>query len=92
MLTADQITALAHSTGDVRHTDCKCCEHAARRTVGLREAIANAIRSINAGYAMEETFDLDRVLCCLNDWCNEAVDSDAHVQEFYAAQDAKVPF
>lgn len=88
MKSAAEITKLAHDEGDVRHTECACCSHAAMRTVGLREAIQNAIDGIKAGYPGETMCELDRVLSELDDWCN----SPAPLGGFDRAEDDKVPF
>lgn len=66
-----KIQDAAYAAGDVRHSECDCCAHAAKRTVGLRESIEHAVEMIRDGYPGETMLELDRVLSELNEWCSE---------------------
>jgi hypothetical protein len=67
----------AYKEGDVRHAECDCCEHAAKRIITLRQSIEHAIRMIEGGFAGEMMYELDRVLSCLNEWCNNPPENGA---------------
>jgi len=65
----------AFAAGDTLHSDCDCCEHAAKRTVTLRGSIKHAIEMIKGGFPGETMFELDRVLSELNKWCDAPPDA-----------------